>query len=159
MKISEGVEWALHCCLALALIRPEEPVRGSTLAAKYGLPPAYLGKCLQALARSGILASTTGPRGGFSLARDPSEISFYDVVEAIEGAEPAFRCAEIRQQGDGAIPARECRRPCAISSVMLKAEEAWRRELSARTIADLVAAVPQTARARTINWYKSTAGR
>ncbi len=159
MKISEGVEWALHCCLALALIRPQEPVRGSMLAAKYGLPPAYLGKCLQALVRSGILASTTGPRGGFSLARDPSKISFYDVVEAIEGAEPAFRCAEIRQKGEGAMPARECRRPCAISSVMLEAEKAWRRELSARTIADLVTTVPPAARARTIGWYKSSGSR
>ena len=159
MKISEGVEWALHCCLALAWIRAEEPIPTSMLAAKFGLPPAYLSKCLQALAQSGILSSTTGSKGGFSLARDPRTISVYDVVQAIEGSDPAFRCTEIRQQGDGALPARECRRPCAIASTMLMAEEAWRQELSSRTLADVMAAAAPTARTQTINWYESATSR
>jgi len=158
MKLSEGVEWALHCCLALAWIRADEPVSASMLAAKFGLPPAYLSKCLQTLARSGIVISTAGSRGGFALACDPRKISVYDVVKAIEGPGPAFCCTEIRQQGDGAIPARECTRLCAIASIMLQAENAWRRELSSCTLADLMDAAPQTARARTISWYKAARG-
>ena len=41
-----------------------------------------------------------------------------DVVEAIDGTEPAFRCAEIRRRGPAARPAREYPLPCAIHVVM-----------------------------------------
>ena len=47
MRMSQGVEWALHCCLNLAWTGT--PVPASRLAALYDLPPAYLNKQLQAL--------------------------------------------------------------------------------------------------------------
>ena len=112
MRMGEGVEWGLHCCLALAWIGGEEPLSTAKLAAWFELPPAYLNKRLQALVRAGVLTSTAGARGGFRLARPPEKITLMDVVSAIEGPEEAFRCAEIRQRGAGAeapvsrLPAR-----------------------------------------------------
>jgi len=47
MRMSQGVEWALHTCLNLSWL--DAPVPTSTLAAFYELPPAYLNKQLQAL--------------------------------------------------------------------------------------------------------------
>ena len=69
------------------------------------------------------------------------EITVLDVVEAIDGVEPAFRCSEIRRRGPSARPAREYRVPCAIHAVMDRADEAWRDELRAVSIADLMARV------------------
>ncbi|MGX7677228.1 RrF2 family transcriptional regulator [Plantactinospora sp. DSM 117369] len=149
MRISEGVEWGLHCCLTLAWIGDDEPVSAPRLATWFELPPAYLSKCLQALVRAGILSSTPGVRGGFRLARRPAEITVMDVVTAVEGPEPAFRCTEIRQQGPGVDPsAPEFRRPCAITAVMRRAELAWRRELAGQTLADLMSAAPPQAAER-----------
>ena len=54
MKMSEGVEWALHCCLNLALLEPGQAVTAARLAAFHDLPAAYLNKQLQALARAGM---------------------------------------------------------------------------------------------------------
>ena len=71
MKMNEGVEWALHSCVNLCFI-PGEAVTAKRLAAFYNLPTAYLNKQLQALTRAGILTSTSGPKGGFQLARRPS---------------------------------------------------------------------------------------
>jgi DNA-binding IscR family transcriptional regulator len=68
-----------------------------------------------------------------------------DVVEAIDGREPAFRCSEIRRRGPAARPAREYRVPCAIHRVMNDADEAWRRELRAVSVADLMTGVVQGA--------------
>src|SRR5438552_2987201 len=99
--MSEGVEWALHTCLNLAWAEPGTSVPTATLAAFYDLPPAYLNKHLQALARAGIVASTPGPRGGFQLARNPARITVLDVVTAIEGPQDAFRCTEILRKGPG----------------------------------------------------------
>lgn len=45
----------------------------------------YLHKVLQALVRGRVLDSKRGPRGGFTLARPPSETTLLDVVEAVEG--------------------------------------------------------------------------
>jgi DNA-binding IscR family transcriptional regulator len=59
-------------------------------------------------------------------------------VEAIDGPEPAFTCTEIRRRGPAAVPAREYRLPCSIHAVMDRADAAWRAELGATTLADLV---------------------
>ena len=101
------------------------------------MPPAYLAKHLQALAQVGIVESVAGRKGGYRLAR-PHEIRLIDVVDAVEGAEPAFRCTEIRRRGPARLPASEYREPCGIARVMAQAEDAWRAELARVTIADLL---------------------
>lgn len=145
MKMGRGVEWAVHCCLNLAWAGSEEAVTVSRLAAFYDLPVAYLNKQIQALVRAGIASSVPGPRGGFRLARPPERISLLDVVTAIEGPEPAFRCTEIRQRGPfGAAPESVTGR-CLVDQAMRRAELAWRRELAGQTIASLTEAVERDA--------------
>lgn len=140
--MNEGVEWAVHSCLNLAWLG-ERTVPAAKLAAFYELPAAYLNKQLQALARAGILASVSGPRGGFRLARPPEKITLMDVVAAIDGDEPAFRCTEIRQRGSASDPATYSK-PCAIDSAMRKAELAWRRELAGQSVADVMVTVERS---------------
>ncbi|KOT93037.1 Rrf2 family transcriptional regulator [Streptomyces sp. WAC 06783] len=154
MRMSEGVEWALHCCVTLAWLGDERPVSTARLAASFELPPAYLNKRLQALVRAGVLSSTPGARGGFRLARPPERITLMDVVAAIEGTEDVFRCTEIRRRGSGAeAPDRDFRRPCGISTAMRRAELAWRRELAGQTLADILAGTPGSAAERTRRWF------
>ena len=84
MKISEGVEWAAHCCLLLDWMGVDGPVSTARLAAGYGLPPAYLNKQLQPLVKAGILTSTAGKKGGFRLAKSLKDITLMDVFTAID---------------------------------------------------------------------------
>ncbi|KOG58026.1 Rrf2 family transcriptional regulator [Streptomyces virginiae] len=137
MKMSEGVEWALHSCVNLAWSGPDRAVSAARLAAWHDLPAAYLNKQLQALARAGIVTSTPGPRGGFRLARPLEAISLMDVVAAVEGPEEAFRCAEIRQQGPGAGAPAAYTADCAIAHAMTRAELAWRRALAAQNLDEI----------------------
>ncbi|MFF0446556.1 RrF2 family transcriptional regulator [Streptomyces sp. NPDC004609] len=155
MRMSEGVEWGLHCCLALAWIGDDRPVPTARLAELFDLPQAYLNKRLQALVRAGILSSVAGARGGFLLARPPEKITFLDVVTAVEGPEDPFRCTEIRQRGAGAeAPARDFRLPCGIATAMRRAELAWRRELAAQTLAHMIEVTPETAAVRIRRHYE-----
>ncbi|BBG05236.1 BadM/Rrf2 family transcriptional regulator [Pseudonocardia autotrophica] len=133
--MGRGVEWALHCCVNLAWAG--SPVPTVRLAGLYGLPAAYLNKQLQALVRAGVLVSVPGPRGGFALERDPSQVTLLDVVVALEGPEDAFRCTSILAAGPDGDPARDYADSCAISLSMRGAELAWRRELAARSLADV----------------------
>ncbi|MGW0807838.1 RrF2 family transcriptional regulator [Nonomuraea sp. NPDC002799] len=139
--MSEGVEWALHSCLNLTWAEPGAAVTAAKLAALYDLPVAYLNKQLQALARAGILTSTSGPRGGFRLGREPEKITLLDVVTAIEGPADAFRCEQILAKGPGGRPEVDYRAQCVISQQMRAAELAWRKQLAGRTLADAKATV------------------
>ncbi len=148
MKLSQGVEWMLHGVALIALAPAGAPVTRRVMAEHYGLPEAYLAKHLKSLVRAGVLVATPGPAGGFRLARDQSQISALDIVEAIEGSASPFTCMEIRQQGTAAIPAADCRRPCGVSNVMDRAHESWRSALRDVTVVDLVNLIPKRLRAR-----------
>ena len=141
MKLSAGVEWAVHCCVVLS--QAEEPVPAARLADYHGVSRTYLAKHLQQLSRAGLVTSTEGRDGGYTLTRAPAEISVLDVVLAIEGDEPAFRCTEIRQNGPFPASPQQCRRPCGIARAMYAAEDAWRASLAAVTVAGLAAGVEE----------------
>lgn len=142
MKLATGVEWAIHCCVVLS--QSDGPVPAQRLAEFHGVSRTYLAKSLQSLSRAGLVASTEGRVGGYVLNRAPADISVLDVVLAVEGDEPAFRCTEIRQNGPFGLPPRKCVRPCGIAQVMADAETAWRSALAAVTIGDLAASLGET---------------
>jgi Rrf2 family protein len=145
MQLSEGVEWAVHACVLLSVVPHDRALPASKLAEYHELPPAYLAKQLQALAAAGIVRSVPGRRGGYRLARPAAEVTVLDIVRAVEGGAPAFRCAEIRQRGPAAVARSEYRMPCGIARVMWDAEAAWRDVLAGTTVLDLVLGVTRDA--------------
>jgi Rrf2 family protein len=146
--MSQGVEWGLHCAGLIGQLPAGVAVSRRALAEHFGLPEAYLAKQLQAMVRAGILVGSSGPSGGFRLARPPEQITALDIVEAVDGSAPPFLCQEIRQQGTGASSPGECRKPCAISLMMASAHRAWRDSLREVTLDQVVALVPPKLRAR-----------
>lgn len=141
MKMSEGVEWTAHACVVLAATPRGEGLPASALAEIHALAPAYMAKHMQSLTRAGIVESTRGPRGGYRLARPAGEITLWDIVAAIEGVQPSFRCTEIRQQGPCAGPASAYSRPCEIHAAFNRAEAVYRSELQSVSIQDLASEV------------------
>lgn len=149
MKLPESTEWALHAAGSLAQLGPAEKASAAQLAEHFDLPQAYLAKQLQALVRGGVLTATTGPRGGFRLARPPEEITLLQIVEAVDGSSRFYQCNEIRQRGRGAAPPEQCRKMCGIARHMHAAEAAWRASLARVTLADIVAGLPRGTQQRT----------
>jgi Rrf2 family protein len=135
MKMSGGVEWALHCCVVLTT--SSRPVPATRLAELHDVSGSYLAKQLQSLSRAGLIHSVQGKSGGYALTRSPESITVLDVVLAIEGPGPAFVCTEIRRRGPLATPPESCTTACAIARAMGAAERVWRQALAAITIADL----------------------
>lgn len=56
------------------------------------IPPPFLGKILQKLARENILSSTKGPHGGFVLGKKAEEISLYEIIVQIDGEDYFNNC-------------------------------------------------------------------
>jgi DNA-binding IscR family transcriptional regulator len=102
--------------------------------------------------------------GGYCLAKAPSEISFLDIVDAIEGDKPLFDCQEIRDRcavfNDDA-PTWATSGVCSIHAAMLRAEKAMRDSLARETLASLAAEVgrkaPKTFSVEVRNWLNGRA--
>jgi Rrf2 family protein len=63
------------------------------IAEQYDIPIELLAKVLQRLVRTGLLASTQGTRGGYTLSRPAKTISVADVIQAIDGPFTVTACS------------------------------------------------------------------
>jgi len=86
MRISRSTGYAL---LAVGYIAKNQKEQGIVLsqriAKEYKIPLEYLLKILQQLVRANVLRSKRGPRGGFTLAKAPKQITMLQIVEAVDG--------------------------------------------------------------------------
>ncbi len=138
MQYSVGVEYALHCLLHLADNSERGNIGIKELASYQGVSETYLSKIFTKLKKAGILTSVTGVKGGYELAKSAEDISFWDVVEAVEGSSYYFQCHEIRQReiilDQNDLPESYEKCPCLIKTVMTEAEELMRDNLRQRSI-------------------------
>jgi Rrf2 family protein len=94
LMLSKKVEYGLIAVLHMADLRPGSIVTAKDVSDLYNIPAELLGKVLQALVRSGLVASVQGSRGGYHLARPLEQIRLGDVIEAVEGPVFLTRCQE-----------------------------------------------------------------
>ena len=85
MRLSRASAYALGAVLQLANAPPGMPVPCSQLAKHGQMPERFLLQVLRSLVNHGILTSTRGVDGGYSLARPLDEISLLQILEATEG--------------------------------------------------------------------------
>jgi Rrf2 family protein len=136
VQFGVGVEYAFHSLFYMVDLPPHQTIGIRDIAKLNGIAETYLSKVFSKLRKAGIVRSVPGARGGYELAKSPKEISFWDVIEAIEGPAPFFRCAELRQQNifveDPSIFSSSC--PCLIKVVIEDAEELMRDALRAKSL-------------------------
>ena len=84
MRITTWAEYGLICALHLAKRAGEGPITGREIAAGERLPADYVEQILLRLRRAGLVNSTRGARGGYSLSKAPEEISVREVIAASE---------------------------------------------------------------------------
>jgi len=164
MQFSIGVEYALHCLLYMIDVPPGKSVGIKDLATYQGVSETYLSKVYTKLRKAGIVKAIPGVNGGYALAQAPENISFWNVIEAVEGSSPMFQCAEIRQNelllDKNNLPDTHTKCPCLIKVVMLEAEEQMRQYLKNKTLEWLRAQVkdklPEEQREATIEWFTHT---
>lgn len=145
--LTASVEYSIHCLLWL-VDAGNKPLSSRDLAELQGISPSFVAKLFPKLEKAGIVTASEGVRGGYVLARPPEEITFLQIIDAIEGFKPLFECQEIRNRialfGD-TPPAWAMEGLCSIHTVMIKAEEAMRAELAAHTLANVAVAMVRKA--------------
>ena len=91
MTISQTAEYALRAVVWLAG-HAEAATGTPEIARSTRVPPGYLAKVLQLLARGGLVTSAPGRKGGFRLARPAAEISILEVINAVDPVERIRQC-------------------------------------------------------------------
>ena len=84
INISEAASLALHTAVFLAH-NGGEAMPTNRIAARLQVSEAHLAKVMQRLGKAGVVNGRRGPGGGFTLARDPDQITLLDVFEGAEG--------------------------------------------------------------------------
>ncbi len=94
LRLSKKADYALIALKDLAS-RPEcDAPSAREIAERYAIPVELMAKVLQRLAKMGIVASHQGTRGGYHLARAPTQISVADVILAIDGPVLVTACSD-----------------------------------------------------------------
>jgi Rrf2 family protein len=137
-------EYGIHCLLHLANVPDDVWPSARDVADFQGISATYVAKLFTQLQKAGIVQSSGGKSGGFRLARTADRISVLDVVDAVEGTSPLFRCREIRKncilfQNQDRDWSR--RGVCALHATMLAAQARMRDVLAQKTLASLLSAV------------------
>jgi Rrf2 family protein len=86
LQVSRRIDYALRAAIHLASAASSGRACSVTeIAAREQVPRQFLVKIIQDLIHKGLVRSQRGPRGGYVLARPPAEVTFRDVIEAVEG--------------------------------------------------------------------------
>src|ERR1051326_7633769 len=93
LRLSKKADYALMAMKHLALRGDRGSSSAREIAALYDIPIELMAKVLQRLVRRGLLASHQGTRGGYQLARNPTQISVADVIQAVDGAVTVTACS------------------------------------------------------------------
>lgn len=100
MQIPRRVDYGLRAVIYLSSQDPTRCCSISEISRQQNVPRKFLEKIIQDLMRRGLIRSKRGSSGGYTLARPPEQISFYDVIEAIEGPIAVNACMDVELSCD-----------------------------------------------------------
>ncbi|HEY5995651.1 MAG TPA: Rrf2 family transcriptional regulator [Candidatus Deferrimicrobiaceae bacterium] len=92
MELTRKGEYAIRGIVWLAQQPPGEMALLGDIAAGTEAPPAFMAKLMQSFAKQGVVHSSRGAKGGFTLARPAEAITLREIVEAVEGPIVPNRC-------------------------------------------------------------------
>lgn len=94
MQLSRKADYALRAVKHLSTLPKDKLGSINSIAAAEAIPREFLAKILKDLTRARILISFQGVTGGYRMAKTPKEVSFLNVIEAIEGPIHINLCTE-----------------------------------------------------------------
>ncbi len=130
MKVSVRTAYAIHGLGCIGALGGDGPVEFKAIweiisyfAHDNRLSEGYAAKLFRDLVRAGLVTSVPGAKGGYSLTRPPEQITFLDVLEAVDGAHWVSHCLLSRTA---------CTRQerCTVYQSLNSAAEEMRRQMS-----------------------------
>lgn len=132
MILSKSFGYALRGILYIAKLQGERSIiQTDEIASTLSVPKHFLGKIMQQTAKEGLLRSTKGPHGGFSLAQDTLATPLIRLVEITDGLDQFRICVLKLKYCNGT-------NPCPLHHEMNELREKFLSVFTETTIGDLV---------------------
>ncbi|MEE9191076.1 MAG: Rrf2 family transcriptional regulator [Candidatus Aerophobetes bacterium] len=130
MRLSTKGRYGARAMLDLALNFGKEPVLLRDIATRQEVSEKYLEHSMSSLRNAGLVRSIRGARGGYILAKPPSEIRLSEIMEVLEGSMAPVECVD-----DPEV----CHRAdlCVTRDIWEKMKEAIDNILESTTLEDL----------------------
>ena len=136
LRFTKRADYGLMAIHYIAINDGFGAVSAKRIAEEFAIPPELMAKILQRLAKQGLVVSTNGPKGGYALARRPTEITVGQVIRALEGPINIVSCLE-----DSECPQIE---KCNLRRPVHKIQAAISQVLDTMSLAELTSAdVPE----------------
>lgn len=126
MKYTKASNYALHIMAFFVKQDGRDNLSLQPIANHLNISPTYLSKILTQLVKADLIQSAPGMNGGYSLRKHKNEISFFDVIQAIEGSGALFTC-QMNDEGD-----------CMLEKVMRDAENHMLNYLKEKKLFEMV---------------------
>lgn len=94
MKLSTRSRYAARAIIEIAKQKGDKPITRKVICESQQISSSYLENILIILKNQGIIKTIRGPKGGYSLAKDPADITMYDIVSVFEGSISAVHCVD-----------------------------------------------------------------
>lgn len=91
MHVSMEIDYGLRAMIVIAS-NPEEVLPSKEISKRFNIPYNFLSLILPKLVRNGLVTSIQGPKGGYKLGKPASEITFLEVIEALDGPINLISC-------------------------------------------------------------------
>ncbi len=136
LRFTKRADYGLMAIHYIAINDGFGAVSAKRIAEEFAIPPELMAKILQRLAKQRLVVSTNGPKGGYALARRPTEITVGQVIRALEGPINIVSCLE-----DSECPQIE---KCNLRRPVHKIQAAISQVLDTMSLAELTSAdVPE----------------
>jgi Rrf2 family protein len=136
LRFTKRADYGLMAIHYIAINDGFGAVSAKRIAEEFSIPPELMAKILQRLAKQRLIVSTNGPKGGYALARRPTEITVGQVIRALEGPINIVSCLE-----DADCPQME---KCNLRRPVQKIQAAISQVLDTMSLAELTSAdVPE----------------
>ena len=133
MQISRKADYAFRALTYLAAVNGKRTCNINEISENENIPREYLAKILKELTRQGFLTSFKGVNGGYLIARPRDQISFLDVLEAIQGPFVVSMC-NLAGYDESACKGKD---RCAVHSFWGDLRQNLKKVLSEMTLAKI----------------------
>jgi Rrf2 family protein len=136
MRLSRRSEYGIRALVDLVRHGDETPLALASLAERNNLPAKFLEQIMSTLKHGGIVRTTLGAHGGYTMAANPTTVSLGRVIRLLDGALAPLPCVSLRYYGRCSCPDEAT---CPLRDVMLDVRDSMLAILDEETLADLAA--------------------
>ncbi|MBW8015419.1 MAG: Rrf2 family transcriptional regulator [Planctomycetes bacterium] len=128
--VRRNTDYALRAMIHLAKKYGGKSISTRVIAEREDISYQLACKLMQKMNEAGLVTSTMGPKGGFALSKEPSQINLLEIIEAVQGPLSVNRCLSEEEP----CPRKDL---CPLSSKMKEIQDYLVGYLSGATLGDL----------------------